>query len=663
MALTFVFLETNFIIAVLVLTAILYLIPKHRASKVLPLPPGPYPWPQVGNLPHIGNKLHVVLTQLAQAYGPLMTLRLGSQLLVVGSSSAAAMEILKTHDRILSGRHVPYVLYAKPPELNHVSIGWTYECICKNKKWKLRDEVAIDLYKKGFVKTYKWWTLHGEAEAWLGESSNNRDVDVGNSSNPYVDMVLDAAGPDFNWDDESRIREEPNCDAQNFYDLLKNADEPLWEGCDWHSRLSAVTQLLNCKSEFNMSESLYDRLISIIKGMLPKDEKLPENFYRSKQMVKKLGLGYEKIHVCPNDCMLYYGEEDKKLRECRICGHSRYQPKTRSSKIDVPYKILRHFPLAPRLQRLFMSKNTAQHMTWHDQRRANGIMIHPSDGEAWKHFDDNYPSFSDEPRNIRLGLATDGFCPFGHSSNGHSIWPVFVTPYNLPPNMCMKEQYLFLTLVIPGPKSPKQNLDIYLRPLIDDLKKLWNVGVNTYNAYRGENFIMRAALMWTISDFPAYGMLSGWSTHGNLACPYCMEQTKSFRLPHSHKQCWFDCHRQFLPIDHPFRKQKDKLKKNTTEKALPPPRLSGEEVWDRLRRLNQITFGNAFGKKIISGFGKQHNWAKISIFWELPYWSTNLIRHNLDVMHIEKNVFDNVFNTVMNMKGKTKDNPNGRMDL
>ncbi|KAJ7963951.1 Transposon protein, putative, CACTA, En/Spm sub-class [Quillaja saponaria] len=471
-------------------------------------------------------------------------------------------------------------------------------------------------------------------------------------------MVLDAAGLDFNWDDESRIREEPNCDAQNFYDLLKNADEPLWEGCDWHSRLSAVTQLLNYKSEFNMSESLYDRLISIIKGMLPKDDKLPENFYRSKQMVKKLGLGYEKIHVCPNDCMLYYGEEDKKLRECRICGHSRYKPKTRSSKIDVPYKILRHFPLAPRLQRLFMSKNTAQHMTWHDQRRANGIMIHPSDGEAWKHFDDNYPSFSDEPRNIRLGLATDRFCPFGHS-----IWPVFVTPYNLPPNMCMKEQYLFLTLVIPGPKSPKQNLDIYLRPLIDDLKKLWNVGVNTYDAYRGENFIMRAALMWTINDFPAYGMLSGWSTHGNLACPYCMEQTKSFRLPHSHKQCWFDCHRQFLPIDHPFRKQKDKFKKNTTEKALPPPRLSGEEVWDRLRRLNQITFGNAFGKQIISGFGKQHNWAKISIFWELPYWSTNLIRHNLDVMHIEKNVFDNVFNTVMNMKGKTKDNPNGRMDL
>ena len=56
-------------------------------------------------------------------------------------------------------------------------------------------------------------------------------------------------------------------------------------------------------------------------------------------------------------------------------------------------------------------------------------------------------------------------------------------------------------------------------------------------------------------------------------------------------------------------------------------------------------------------------WRKRSIFWDLPYWSTNLIRHNLNVMHIEKNVFENVFNTVMNIKGKIKDNIKSREDL
>ena len=58
-----------------------------------------------------------------------------------------------------------------------------------------------------------------------------------------------------------------------------------------------------------------------------------------------------------------------------------------------------------------------------------------------------------------------------------------------------------------------------------------------------------------------------------------------------------------------------------------------------------------------------HNWVKQSIFWELPYWKTNLLRHNLNVIHIEKNVFENIFNIVMDMKGKTKDNIKARLDV
>jgi len=54
---------------------------------------------------------------------------------------------------------------------------------------------------------------------------------------------------------------------------------------------------------------------------------------------------------------------------------------------------------------------------------------------------------------------------------------------------------------------------------------------------------------------------------------------------------------------------------------------------------------------------------KQSFFWELPYWKTNLFRQNLDVMHIEKNVFENVFNTVMDVRGKTKDNIKARLDV
>jgi len=71
--------------------------------------------------------------------------------------------------------------------------------------------------------------------------------------------------------------------------------------------------------------------------------------------------------------------------------------------------------------------------------------------------------------------------------------------------------------------------------------------------------------MWTISDFPAYGMLSGWSTHGKLSCSYCMEHNKVFRLKHGGKITFFDCHRRFLPMDHPYRYQSDKFLKGVTE--------------------------------------------------------------------------------------------------
>jgi len=61
-------------------------------------------------------------------------------------------------------------------------------------------------------------------------------------------------------------------------------------------------------------------------------------------------------------------------------------------------------------------------------------------------------------------------------------------------------------------------------------------------------------------------------------------------------------------------------------------------------------------------YGEWHNWTKRSIFWDLPYWKDNLLRHNRDVMHIEF-FFDNIFNTVMNVSGKTKDNDKTRRDI
>jgi len=100
-------------------------------------------------------------------------------------------------------------------------------------------------------------------------------------------------------------------------------------------------------------------------------------------------------------------------------------------------------------------------------------MCHPSDGEAWKHFDRMYPDYAIEPRNVRLGLCADGFMLFSISATPYSCWPVFITPYNISPKMCMTSPYIFLNCVIPGPRNPKSLIDLYLQPLIDELKQLW----------------------------------------------------------------------------------------------------------------------------------------------------------------------------------------------
>ena len=108
-------------------------------------------------------------------------------------------------------------------------------------------------------------------------------------------------------------------------------------------------------------------------------------------------------------------------------------------------------------------------------------MCHPSDGQAWKHFDQTYPDFAAEPRNVRLGLCADGFSPFAMSSSRpYSCWPVIVVMYNLPPSLCMTTPFMFLSCIIPGPHNPKAKIDIYLQPLIDDLMVLWETGVVTH---------------------------------------------------------------------------------------------------------------------------------------------------------------------------------------
>jgi hypothetical protein len=116
-----------------------------------------------------------------------------------------------------------------------------------------------------------------------------------------------------------------------------------------------------------------------------------------------------------------------------------------------------------------------------------------------------------------------------------------------------------------------------LRPLIDKSKELWN-GVEAYDSYKKQKFKLWAAYLWLIHDFMAYGIFAGWRVHGRLTCPICGSDTDYFCLTAGGKISYFDCHRRWLPLKHPFKMQKDGFRKDTVIKKGPPKCLSGPEI-------------------------------------------------------------------------------------
>ncbi|XP_042437085.1 uncharacterized protein LOC122023056 [Zingiber officinale] len=529
---------------------------------------------------------------------------------------------------------------------------------CHNAFWRTRAVVLDHLIGYGFEKGYDVWVRHGEG--LINPMDLNGDMDDREDAIDDIDGLLYEQFRDVA-QEENGVGEGPNEDAKKFYNLLEDAKQELYPGCKNFTKLSFTIRLYLLKCLHGWSNASFNALLVLLRESMPQLN-IPDSLNKTRGMIRDLGLDYKKIDACPNDCMLYWKDHENDT-SCHVCGAPRWienvegdrQLEENKKAYKISGKVLRHFPLIPRLQRLFLCSKTAGSLRWHEEERSkDGKLRHPADGEAWKDFDKCHPNFASDSRNIRLGLTSDGFNPFRSMNVSHSTWPVVLIPYNFPPWWCMKAEYAMLSLLIPGPQSPGNNIDVYLQPLIEELKLLWDSGVETYDSSLNQTFQMRAALLWTISDFPGYAMLSGWSTKGKLACPCCNYNTNSTYLRYSRKMCYMD-HRVFLPMDHEYRSNTRAF--NGRKESRPPPTLlKGKDTLELLENFNNV-FGK-MQKKLTNG-----PWKKKSIFFELSYWKHNSLRHNLDVMHIEKNIFDNIIGTLLDIPGKTKDHEKARFDL
>jgi hypothetical protein len=116
-------------------------------------------------------------------------------------------------------------------------------------------------------------------------------------------------------------------------------------------------------------------------------------------------------------------------------------------------------------------------------------------------------------RSVRLGLSMDGFTPYINNSTSYSCWPVFMMSYNLPPNKCMKERVMFLFLIVPSPKDLVTKINVFIQPLIKELKVMWQ-GIEAYDSHLKRSFTLRPTYLWSIHDLLAYVIFSGWCVHG-----------------------------------------------------------------------------------------------------------------------------------------------------
>ena len=149
--------------------------------------------------------------------------------------------------------------------------------------------------------------------------------------------------------------------------VLEESVEALYDGSK-SSKLAATVLLMNLCIVHGVSNQCANEFFSILHlHLLPENNTLPKNYHAAKSLTMKLGLTYKTIHACEKGCMLFRGEHANALR-CPKCNGRRYRNEDRRA---IPLKVLRHFPIIPRLQRMFRSPKISKLMLWHAENRSD----------------------------------------------------------------------------------------------------------------------------------------------------------------------------------------------------------------------------------------------------------------------------------------------------
>jgi hypothetical protein len=197
--------------------------------------------------------------------------------------------------------------------------------------------VKSHLTKRGFKKSYTIWTTHGEIDDALlkvdiggvgDDNSHDQDDIVFNGDNHGIDEEEE----DFDYEELLRHVEPPVLNStgtsrgqDNMKILEKSSRESLYSesnGCGKEfTQLHVMLELVKWKASHGWSKNSFSKLLILLAKLLLKPNTLPTRTYRVKKLIYPLSLGVDKIHACPNHCILYRKEHEFKMK-CPVCGVS-----------------------------------------------------------------------------------------------------------------------------------------------------------------------------------------------------------------------------------------------------------------------------------------------------------------------------------------------------
>ncbi|XP_074342361.1 uncharacterized protein LOC141679895 [Apium graveolens] len=249
----------------------------------------------------------------------------------------------------------------------------SYSCVnCAHSKLWRAQIVKNHLFQNGIDQTYTRWIWHGENNSV--ESSN--ETDTSESINQGTSRMGERHEDDD--DDISSDESSNETDTSDFINHVKGEHQPLYHACERYTKMKALVQLYNLKVKHCMSASCFSDILLLLGSLLPEGNNIPSSFNEAKKTLYALKMGYEKIHACPNNCLLYRGDLDEE-------------------------------------------RTTCHDMTWHDtERQKDGKMRHPADSKTWKDVNQKWPDFASETRNLRLALSSDSFNPFHGNCTDYS---------------------------------------------------------------------------------------------------------------------------------------------------------------------------------------------------------------------------------------------------